>query len=63
MDTKLCIMCKQNKKLGKFKKVLTNMSWTYSAVCLDCCGDLGKNESKYYRSTRKVLKKYEKTTN
>lgn len=60
MDKKLCIMCKHPKSLSKFKKILTNMSWTYSSVCLDCCGELGKNESKYYKRTRKVLKKYEK---
>ncbi len=53
-------MCQHPKSLSKFKRILTNMSWTYSSVCLDCCGDLSKNESRYYKRTRKVLKKYEK---
>ena len=53
-------MCQQNKKLNVFKRILKNMSWTYSSVCLDCCGELSRNESKYYKRTRRVLKKYEK---
>lgn len=60
MDKKLCIMCHSTKNLNKFKKIYTNISWTYSAVCLECCGELSKNESSYYKRTRKVLKKYEK---
>ncbi len=57
---KLCIMCEHPKKLSKFKKILNGLTWTYSSVCLECSGELSRNESKFYRSTRKVLKKYEK---
>lgn len=60
MDKKLCIMCQHPKSLSKFKKILNNMSWTYSSVCLDCCGELSRNESKLYKRTRKRLKKWEK---